>query len=357
MRKLFLLLALICLLLTTAQAKGGGGGGKGGGGGGGGKGGGGGGSKGGGSSSGSKGSGGSSSSSKGIAGGGGSSGKGSGAYGDKPPSYASLYPNAPPGYSAGGRGIGAGDASRPYTPPPSYAASANYASVNRGQTVQPQSIKGGAPSVYYAAASRSSYPGAWGYGYYPIYPYPWWAYGAGGFIGASYVSHSYNHGVHSYKSEFRNMTVVNATNTPLVGDQDIFNNGHNITFVDFNNGTISIAPCGNSSSTSLNVSSSDCDVILLDLRNGTALRGNAKTSVEKDITFFTLNLGSKSTVLRTQTISSTQKKSRGGVIAGIVIGSIAGFALIVGLVWWAVRRNKKKKAAAAVAANLGTVQY
>ncbi|KAJ2127898.1 hypothetical protein IW136_006255, partial [Coemansia sp. RSA 678] len=262
-----------------------------------------------------------------ISGGGGSSGKGSGTLGDRPPSYDSLYPSRP-NFNAGGRPSGSGTSGSSYTPPPPYAASASYATASRGQTVAPFTFNSKSPSVYYASTSRSSYPGAWGYGFYPIYPYPWWAYGAGAYVGASYITGSTNHGVNSYTSELRNTTVVNATNIPLIGDQNIFNTASNITFVDFNNGSIQIAPCGNSSSSALQVPQADCDFIVLDLRNGSVVQGHAKASVHDEITFFELTLGNRTSVLRTQTISSTKKKPRGGVIAGIVLG-VVGFVVLV----------------------------
>ncbi|KAJ2663236.1 hypothetical protein IW148_002569 [Coemansia sp. RSA 1199] len=259
-------------------------------------------------------------------GGGGTSGKGSGTLGDRPPSYASLYPSRP-NFNAGGRPSGSGNSAHSYTPPPAYAASASYATASRGQTVAPYTFNSKSPSVYYASTSRSSYPGAWGYGFYPIYPYPWWAYGAGAYVGASYITGSTNHGVNSYKSELRNMTVVNATNIPLIGDQNIFNTTSNITFVDFNNGSVQIAPCGNSSSSALQVAQGDCDFIVLNLRNGTVVKGHASASVHDEITFFELKLGNRTSVLRMQTISSTKKKPRGGIIAGIVLG-VVGFVVL-----------------------------
>ncbi|KAJ1991578.1 hypothetical protein GGI25_001630 [Coemansia spiralis] len=341
MRVITLIALLLCLALAVdassfAKRKGGSSGGGGHGGGGGSHGGSGGGNpSGGGSSSSSK-----PSSSSGIRGGGGSSGKGSGSYGDRPPSYASLFPTRS-GYNAGGRGIGTGDSSRPYTPPPPYSASANYATVSRGQTVPPYTFKSNPPTTYYASPYRTTYPGAWGYGYYPIYPYPYWAYGAGTFVGASYVANSNHHGIYTYNSEFHNITVVNATNTPLLGDQDIFNNGNNVTFVDFNNGTIQVGPCGNSTSTALQVSNSDCRSILLDIKSGSVVSGNAKSYMQNDITFFQLSLGKNSTVLRTQTISSTKKTARGGIVAGIVIGCVA-FVVLAGVVIWLCRRWKRK---------------
>ncbi|KAJ2256920.1 hypothetical protein GGH98_001203 [Coemansia sp. RSA 454] len=273
-------------------------------------------------------------------GGGGSSGKGSSTLGDRPPSYDSLYPSRP-NFNAGGRPTGSGTSGSSYTPPPAYAASASYATASRGQTVAPYTFNSKSPSVYYASTSRSSYPGAWGYGFYPIYPYPWWAYGAGAYVGASYITGSTNHGVNSYKSELRNTTVVNATNIPLIGDQNIFNTASNITFVDFNNGSIQIAPCGNSSSSALQVPQGDCDFIVLDLRNGSVVKGHAQASVHDEITFFELTLGNRTSVLRTQTISSTKKKPRGGIIAGIVLGVVGFVVLAVVAIWLIVRWRRK----------------
>ncbi|KAJ2311469.1 hypothetical protein IWW52_005126 [Coemansia sp. RSA 2704] len=336
MKLLRFVLLLLCLVLTVRastefeERKGGGGGG-------GGHGGGGHGSSGGHGSGGKPSGGGSkpgSSSSKGpnsgistgSKGGGGSSGKGSGSYGDRPPSYASLFPNRS-GFNAGGRATGTGDSTHAYGPPPAYTANAHYTTVNRGQTVAPYTFNSKSPAVYYASTSRSQYPGAWGYGYYPIYPYPWWAYGAGYWAGSTYHTNSTTHGVNKYSSELRNTTVVNATNIPLIGDQDIFNNTNNITFTDFNNGSIRIAPCGNKSSSALQVSASDCDIVVLDIRFGRVLSGHASVTVQNETTFFQLSLGNRTTTLRTQTISSTKKKGRGGIIAGIVLG-VVGFVVL-----------------------------
>ncbi|KAJ2823284.1 hypothetical protein FBU31_004333 [Coemansia sp. 'formosensis'] len=331
MRLVHFLLLILCLALAVSaqdeeERKGGGGGKPGGGGGGGGK------------PSASKPSGGSSSAGSGsnkpsISGGGGSGGKGSGSMGDRPPSYSSLYPDRS-GVNAGGKGSGSGDSSRPYGPPPAYTANAQYSTVNRGQTVQTYSFASTSPTVYYASPLRSTYPGAWGYGFYPIFPYPWWAYGGGMWIGSTYYASSYNHGVNSYKTEFRNITVVNATGIPFIGDIDLFDNKSNVTLTDFNNGTIRVAPCGNSTSDSLGVDAKDCDFIVLDLRLGSVVAGNARAEVRDEVTFFNLTLGSRTAVLRTQTISSTEKSSRGGVIAGIVLGCIGFVALVSAACWW-----------------------
>ncbi|KAJ2057287.1 Protein OS-9 [Coemansia sp. S146] len=261
-----------------------------------------------------------------LSGGGGSGGKGSGSMGDRPPSYGSLYPDRS-GVNAGGKGSGSGDSSRPYGPPPAYTANAQYTTVNRGQTVQTHTFASKSPAVYYASPMRSTYPGAWGYGFYPIFPYPWWAYGGGVWVGSTYYGNSYSHGVHNYKAEFRNITVVNATSIPLIGDIDLFDNKSNVTLTDFNNGTIRVAPCGNSTSDKLKVDAKDCDFIVLDLRLGSVVAGNARAQVLNEVTFFNLTLGSRTALLRTQTISSTKKTARGGIIAGIVLGSIGFVAL------------------------------
>ncbi|KAJ1895011.1 hypothetical protein LPJ66_004844 [Kickxella alabastrina] len=88
-------------------------------------------------------------------------------------------------------------------------------------------------------------------------------------------------------SELRNTTVLNNTNILLISNQDIFNTDNkNITFTDFNNGTIEIQPCGNWSSSGLQVNDSDCGFILLDVRNGAVVFGNATTEVRDEITFF-----------------------------------------------------------------------
>ncbi|KAJ2712061.1 hypothetical protein H4R19_002950, partial [Coemansia spiralis] len=266
--------------------------------------------------------------STGVNGGGGSGGKGSGSYGDRPPSYASLFPNRA-GFNAGGTPVGAGDSAHRYTPPPSYYAGASYAGANRGQTVPPTSFSSKAPAIYYAAPGRDRYPGAWGYGFYPLYPYPFWAYGAGSWTGATYYTTTQNHPTYTTSSEFRNVTVVDATNYPLVGDANLFNNTYNSTFVDYNNGSVQIGPCGSASSAALNVPSSDCDFIVLNIKDGRVVRGNAAARIVDDITFFDLRLGANTTTLRTVTISSTHRKTKGGVVAGIVLGVLGFVALVI----------------------------
>ncbi|PIA13014.1 hypothetical protein COEREDRAFT_99830 [Coemansia reversa NRRL 1564] len=276
-----------------------------------------------------------------IGGGGGSGGKGSGNYRDSPPSYASLFPDRS-GTNAGGRPTGTGDSWNRYGPPPAYTANAHYTAINHGQTVHPITFASKPPATYYAASSRNTYPGAWGYGYYPIYPYPYWAYGGGGWSNATYTTNNYHHSIYNYKSEFRNITMVDRTNTPFYGDYDLFSNNHTVKFTDFNNGTIQIAPCGLSSSTTLHVSKNDCDKIVLNIRKGTVVSGNAVTRVKNEITFFDLKLASRSATLRTQTISSTKKKAKGGAVAGIVLGCI-GFVALVGIGIWLLLRNRRKR--------------
>ncbi|KAJ2095240.1 hypothetical protein GGI09_004976 [Coemansia sp. S100] len=340
MRLVHLFLLIICLaLVVRAQSevddederKGGGGGG-------GGRAPGGGGGKPSGSKPGSGNSVGSGSSKPSLSGGGGSGGKGSGSMGDRPPSYGSLYPDRS-GVNAGGKGSGSGDSSRPYGPPPAYTANAQYTTVNRGQTVQTHTFGSKAPATYYASPMRSTYPGAWGYGFYPIFPYPWWAYGGGMWMGSTYYGNSYIHGVHTYQPQFLNITVVNATSIPFIGDIDLFDNKSNVTLTDFNNGTIRVAPCGNSTSDKLRVDAKDCDFIVLNLRLGSVVAGNARAQVLNEVTFFNLTLGSRSALLRTQTISSTKKTARGGVIAGIVLGCI-GFVALVCVAFWLFSRRR-----------------
>ncbi|KAJ1878165.1 hypothetical protein H4R99_005540 [Coemansia sp. RSA 1722] len=343
MRIITIVLLALCLLLAVSahpdlsKRKGGGGGKGGGSSGGGSKGTGGGGSKGTGSS-------GSASKNTGLkaggSGGGGSTGKGSGTLGDRPPSYASLFPSRA-GFNAGGRPVGTYDASRSYTPPPAYSASASYVSVSRGQTLPAYTLKSNSPAVYYASTTRSTYGGAWGYGFYPIYPYPFWAYGAGYWAGSTYYPNTFHHSIYNYHNQLRNITVLNGTNIPLVGDQDIFSTGgKNITLTDFNNGTIQIAPCGNSTSADLGVGDSDCGFIVLNIKDGSVVRGSAKTEIHDEITFFQLSLGNRTSTLRTQTISSTKKKPQAGPVVGIVLGSVAFVAIVIGLLWWFACRKK-----------------
>ncbi|KAJ2808646.1 hypothetical protein H4R20_000739 [Coemansia guatemalensis] len=338
--KFLLLLFLFAFVVHATPAlvkrKGSGGGG-GHGGGGGGHGGGGGGKPGGGGGS----SGGNKGTSAGIGGGGGSGGKGNGNYRDSPPSYAELFPDRS-GFYAGGRPTGTGDSWNRYGQPPAYTANAYYTRVNHGQTVLPNTFSKHPPAAYYASSSRNTYPGAWGYGYYPIYPYPYWAYGSGGWSNATYTTNNYHHSIYNYKSEYRNITVVNQTNTPLHDDYDIFAHNHTSRFTDFNNGSIEIAPCGLSSSATLQVSRSDCDIIVLDIRKGKVVRGNAVAKVEDEITFFDLKLGNRTATLRTQTISSTKKKAKGGVVAGIVLGCV-GFVVLVGVGIWLLLRFRRKR--------------
>ncbi|KAJ1943420.1 hypothetical protein GGF37_002656 [Kickxella alabastrina] len=73
-------------------------------------------------------------------------------------------------------------------------------------------------------------------------------------------------------SEFRNTSSI-----LLIGNRGISNMGYNnITFTDFNYGTIQIAPCGNWSGFEFQVSASACNIIILDIRNDTIVRDNAR---------------------------------------------------------------------------------
>ncbi|KAJ1826210.1 hypothetical protein LPJ70_007806, partial [Coemansia sp. RSA 2708] len=113
-----------------------------------------------------------------IKGGGGMTSPGAGTYGDRPPSSLNLFPDRK-GFKAGGKGRGTGDSAQKYQPPPKYTANAQYAAVKNEQTVQPYSFKSKSPVVYHASSTRKQFSGAWGFGFYRIYPYPWWAYGSG----------------------------------------------------------------------------------------------------------------------------------------------------------------------------------
>ncbi|KAJ2157776.1 hypothetical protein GGF46_004264 [Coemansia sp. RSA 552] len=249
-------------------------------------------------------------------------------YGDDPDSDDELFGNSP-GYNAGGKPQGTGDSSRPFTPRPEYAGEANYITLNYGQTLPPATLKRRLPDVYYGSLTRKEYPGAWSYGFYQIYPYPWWAYGKGHWLGATYKGDMEEWSIYKRISEFRNITVDNRTSIPLIGNHDIFDSEHEVTFVDFNNGTVAIAPCGNTSPQKLDVSKEDCGEIRIDMVQGTVLEGNAQASIHDGITFFELRLGDRTAVLRTLTMMSVQKKIKGGPLAGIIVGSIAGFLLIV----------------------------
>ncbi|KAJ2783613.1 Epsin-3, clathrin recruitment and traffic between the Golgi and endosome [Coemansia javaensis] len=265
-----------------------------------------------------------------IAGGGGSGGDGAGTYKDRPPGKAVLFPDRS-GFKAGGKPTGAGTGGPLFTPLPQYAAGATFAPAAQGQTVLPDTLKNNPPAVYYASLTRKQYPGAWGYGYYPIFPYPWWAYAPGSFSAATYFGAVYYKTISRFNPEYRNITMVNATNTPLIADVDLFGNKHNVSFADFNNGTIRIAPCGSSASstTDLAAAPADCDPIVLDIKNGAVLAGNAVASVAGQITFFDLRLGAASAQLRTLTISSTGWRYRAGFIVGVTLAVpgllLAGF--------------------------------
>ncbi|KAJ2304476.1 hypothetical protein IWW54_005390 [Coemansia sp. RSA 2705] len=276
---------------------------------------------------------------------------GVGTYGDRPPSSLNLFPDRK-GFKAGGKGRGTGDSAQKYQPPPKYTANARYAAVKHGQTVQPYSFKSKSPVVYYASSTRKQFPGAWGFGFYRIYPYPWWAYGSGTWYyapnqsqpGASFYTDTITQGLNTYVTSLRNITVVDATNVPLIGDQSIFGKT-TAGFTDFNNGTIQIAPCGNQSSSALQVLASDCQPIVLDIKLGSVVIGQATALVRDDITFFELAMGNQTATLRTMAISSTTKSRRGGIIAGIVVGAVS-FVVLCGVgiatyVYWKQKRMRR----------------
>ncbi|KAJ2064428.1 hypothetical protein IW146_006933 [Coemansia sp. RSA 922] len=243
------------------------------------------------------------------------------------------------GVNAGGKGSGSGDSSRPYRPPP-YIANVQYNAVDWGQTVQTHTIGSKAPTAFYSSRLQSTYLDVWRYGFYPIFPYPWWAYGAGTMVRSTYYGNSYNHGVYTYQSKFLNITVVNATSIPFIGDIDLFDNNNNVVLTEFNNGTIRIAPCGSSTSDELSVDAKYCDYIMLDLSRGSVVAGNAHAQVLNEVTFFILTLGSRRALLRTQTISSTTRLERDDVITGIILGCIGFVALVCVAIWLFTRRRK-----------------
>ncbi|KAJ1961014.1 hypothetical protein GGI12_003484 [Dipsacomyces acuminosporus] len=258
---------------------------------------------------------------------------GDGPLGDRPESSPLLFPDRS-GFNAGGTPKRKADGPSVYTPPLRYSANAKYASIKHGQVMEPDTFAPGAPTAYYASATRFVYPGSWGYGFYPIYPYPSWAYGNGSWDGATFYQHNANRGVKQYKSELRNITAVNSTGLLLIGEQDIFNNKADAGFVDFNNGTILIAPCGQPFNIKSQNTTSNCSLIVLDIKKGAVVRGKAEAFVESEITFFRLRLGNDTAIIRTITISNSRKSLRAGVITGIVFGCIGFVALVWLCVYW-----------------------
>ncbi|KAJ2237419.1 hypothetical protein IWW45_000949 [Coemansia sp. RSA 485] len=234
----------------------------------------------------------------GIKGGGGDSAVGNGRWGDKPPMTTELFPDRS-GFKSKAKIKGDGDSSKPYTPPRHFIANADFPMAKRFQAVDPRKFSKHSPAAYYASASRDEYPGAWGHGFYLVYPYPWWAYGVGSQMGPTYYCNKTVTSFYDYKPQLRNITVLNDTNVPLVGDYDIFNIGKSAGFKDYNNGTVEITPCADASSSELGVADNDCTSIVLDLVQGSVVSGNAKAEMQSEFTMFKLKLGSKEATLRT----------------------------------------------------------
>ncbi|KAJ1911734.1 hypothetical protein H4219_005844 [Mycoemilia scoparia] len=240
----------------------------------------------------------------------------------------------------------------PYTPPPSYYGGAKYASVNQGQHIRGYSIpsQGAAPSVYYRPELGSRWVPAV---YYPVYPYPYWAYGHGDQYQGVYIQNEYKHGFKKCFSELRNITMVAPTNgdgaagngsnigAPLYNNTDLFRNGKNVTVVSHNNGTVFIDPCGNNGGATMLIGGDFCkDIIQLDLVKGVVVRGNAKVVIQNNKQIgpgavFELKYGNSTTTLRTETIANTKCKINGGLVTGVVAGCIFG-ALLVGLSVWMI---------------------
>ncbi|KAJ1816439.1 hypothetical protein LPJ56_004296, partial [Coemansia sp. RSA 2599] len=237
-------------------------------------------------------------------GGGGDSATGNGKWGDRPPLTTKLFPDRL-GFKSKVEIVGNGDSSKPYTPLHRYVANAQFPTAKRYQTVLPHTFSKHSPAVYYASATRDEYPGAWGHGFYMLYPYPRWAYGEGQQMGPTFYCNVTETNYSEYRSQLRNMTIIDDSNIPLLGDYDIFYTGKSVGFKDYNNGTIGIKPCGRFSSSEFGVSNDDCRPIVLDLINGSVVSGNAETKVKYETTFFLLKLGQRTTVLRTVTILSS----------------------------------------------------
>ncbi|KAJ2377847.1 hypothetical protein IW150_001150 [Coemansia sp. RSA 2607] len=251
-----------------------------------------------------------------IKGGGGDGATGTGTLGDNPALTSALFPLRT-GFVSKAKVSGDGDSSRPYTPNPAYFAGAVFPTEKQGVFVRSDKFNKYSPAIYYAAPQRYDYPGAWGYGYYLIYPYPWWAYGVGTQMGPTFYANQTTAAYKTYKSTLRNMTVVNDTNVPFIGDYDLFGEGK-VSLVDFNNGTLQISPCGVISSD--NNDTRNCTAIVLDITAGKVVSGSAEVIIQNQITFFNLGFGDKNATLRTITISSTSSKTNAGAIIGTVIG-------------------------------------
>ncbi|KAJ1724079.1 hypothetical protein LPJ53_001600 [Coemansia erecta] len=147
-------------------------------------------------------------------------------------------------------------------------------------------------------------------------------------MGPTFYANQTTSAYKTYKSTLRNMTVVNDTNVPFIGDYDLFGEGK-VSLVDFNNGTLQISPCGVVSSDDSD--SRNCTAIVLDITAGRVVSGSAEVEIQNEITFFNLGFDNKNATLRTITISSTIKKTSVGAVLGTVFG-FSGF-IVLALIW------------------------
>ncbi|KAJ1813338.1 hypothetical protein LPJ56_003465 [Coemansia sp. RSA 2599] len=272
----------------------------------------------------------------GIKGGGGDGTSGNGKWGDKPPLTPELFPDRS-GLEIKAEIVGDGDSSKPYKPLLKHTANAQFPVAKRYQTVLSHTFSKYSPAVYYASATRDEYPGAWGHGFYLVYPYPGWAYGEGRQLGPTFYCNATYTDFSKYKGHLRNMTVVDGSNVPLLGDYDIFGNGRSVSFKDYNNGTVEIKPCGRFSSSEFGVSNDDCRPVVLDLVYGSVVDGNAAAKVQNEFTLFKLKLGQKEAVLRIVTISSTESRlSEGGVTFLIFFGGMLSIPVFIAIMAGAI---------------------
>ncbi|KAJ1724684.1 hypothetical protein LPJ53_001045 [Coemansia erecta] len=149
-------------------------------------------------------------------------------------------------------------------------------------------------------------------------------------MGPTFYANQTTSAYKTYKSTLRNMTVVNDTNVPFIGDYDLFGEGK-VSLVDFNNGTLQISPCGVVSSDDSD--SRNCTAIVLDITAGRVVSGSAEVEIQNEITFFNLGFDNKNATLRTITISSTSSKTNVGAIVGTVFGFGIFGIIIVGWIF------------------------
>ncbi|KAJ1917408.1 3-dehydroquinate dehydratase (3-dehydroquinase) [Mycoemilia scoparia] len=260
----------------------------------------------------------------------------------------------------GGTGVGEANQFSVFQPKASAYNNLKYNPVHRRQTVYGNTLVKEAPAVFYTGpkASNKNYQPWVTSDYYKIYPYPYWAYGKGAQKGPVYYVDEYKSGIHKCKDQLRNITLAGLTVQPIYDGLDLFGTGVNVPYEQFNNGTVSLYPCGKSS----NITSNGCSHVLLDLVNGQIISGNAKIVKQNETgTFFKIYRDGKHTaVLRTQTLIRTGCKAHRPVIAGIVIGAIAGLLVCIGLLVWLpcrIAERKKRKKLMATATQSATPLY